>query len=174
MVLYLQIFTLIIVLITFIISITTILKINLLRAKQPPSGLEPIDPTKNGDNIDQQLKEEVLSAVLLQMFTIRNAVHKQTTGPHAKRIERAPLLLTMELDHIKKNFSNEQLQLLQQYTKQFNHYKNKYWITKDGKIKTVFSGDIDQKTGDVGKMIEASELLVLKLDRFIEEFQIGE
>lgn len=163
---YLLLFISTFTLLTFIVSILILVKTN----KKTIILAEHKEEQRNSIQIEEQLKEEVTSTLLLQMFTIRNAVHKQTTGPHAKRIERAPQLLTNEITKLESYFSNDQLQLIQQFSNLFTHYLHQYWLTRDGKIKTVFTGDIDKKTGDVGKMIEASEVLLIKLDRLMKEF----
>ncbi|MCD8502626.1 MAG: hypothetical protein LRY71_14390 [Bacillaceae bacterium] len=165
---YLLLFTSFFTLLTFIVSILILIKTN----KKPDNLVVQTEDQTNKVQIEEQLLEEVTSTLLLQMFTVRNAVHKQTTGPHAKRIERAPRLLTNEITKLESYFSNDQLQLIQQFSNLFTHYLHQYWLTQDGKIKTVFTGDVDKKTGDVGKMIAASEVLLIKLDRLMKEFQL--
>jgi hypothetical protein len=119
----------------------------------------------------ENLKDELTATVLLKMFAIRNAVQKQETNIHVKVIENAPKEFGIDEQLLNKYFSNQHIALINEYWKLFDDYLNNYWVTKNGKLKTVFSGVIEKKSGDVGELMRGSEQLVLKLDRLLKDFQ---
>lgn len=120
---------------------------------------------------EKNLREEIITSNLLKMFTIRNAVHKQTNHVHVKAIDYAPKSIQIDDELLANCFSKSKVALIHLYWELFNSYINNYWLNKNNQLKTVFSGDVAKRTGDVGKMIIASEQLVKKLDNILEEIQ---
>ncbi len=124
-------------------------------------------------NTDTEFREVLLSTVLLKMYTVRNSVHKQTMNIHARAIQIAPVECGINEQLLKKHFKNDERIIIATFWGHFNEYLNSYWLTKKGITKTVFTGDMVEKTGDVGKMMVASEHLVFKLDLLIQDLQKG-
>ncbi|MFN7252117.1 MAG: hypothetical protein ACK4M9_15150 [Anaerobacillus sp.] len=120
---------------------------------------------------NENLKDELTATLLLKMFAIRNAVQKQGTNIHVKVIENAPKEIGIDAQLLKKYFSNQNIAIINEYWQLFDDYLNNYWVAKNGKFKTVFSGVIEKKSGDVGELMRGSEQLVLKLDQLLEDFQ---
>lgn len=117
------------------------------------------------------LKDEIITTVLLKMFSIRNSIHKQTTNIHTKSIENAPKKIGISYQLLAQCFTKSKIEKIDHYWNLFNDYVNNYWVNKNGKIKTVFSGDINKRTGEVGQMIIASEQVIIILDQILEEIQ---
>lgn len=135
--------------------------------------LKKIQESKTSFDKEQkklELYEEVKTTVLLQMYTIRNAVQKQITNVHVKSIEQAPKTVAISDDLLKESFSAEEILTIEAFWQLFNMYINDYWLTKNGGYKTVFTGQFDFKTGEVGKMVLSSEQLIPKLDLLIKKF----
>jgi hypothetical protein len=120
---------------------------------------------------NEYLKDELTATVLLKMFAIRNAVQKQTTNIHVHVIEQAPKGIGIDTQLLDKYFSNQNIVLIREYWQLFDDYLKNYWMSNNGKLKTVFRGVIDRKSGDVGELMQASEQLVLKLDKLLDDFQ---
>ncbi|RXJ03864.1 hypothetical protein DS745_00280 [Anaerobacillus alkaliphilus] len=149
----------------FLLSIKLFKSLNI--QKNNPTEVSP----SSGKKLEQQLKEELTLTVLLKMFTVRNAVHKQIGNVHAKAIELAPHDVGISEVLLEKHFSLEEQTMIRSFWELFSQYKASYWITKNEKVKTVFTGDIEKRSGDVGRMILASENLVKKLDLLLIEMQ---
>lgn len=161
-----------IVLTTFIILVVIIQLLLLIKLMKKTKSWEINEEKTNIQLIDEQLKEEIRITILLKMFVIRNAVQKQTLNIHVKAMENAPHIIGISEEILIKAFSGQEIKLIKQFWNVFQQYVNNYWLTYNGQqFKTVFSGDVGKKTGDVGKMIVASEQLILKLDKLLEIFQ---
>lgn len=128
-------------------------------------------PYLEDHTIHEKLKDELIATVLLKMLMIRNAVQKQTTNIHVKLIERAPKDIGINQCLLTKYFTPQEVGNLNEFWELFIQYKRDYWISNNGHLKTVFSGDLEKKTGDAGKMAFASEQLVLTLDKLLSDFQ---
>lgn len=130
-----------------------------------------VETDPKNERLEATLQDEIITTVFLKMFTIRNSVHKQISNIHVRSIENAPKKIGIDQQLLLQSYSKNKLELINLYWELFNSYIQTYWTRKNNGFKTVFSGDIDKKTGDVGKMIVASEQLLVKLDQLLVEFQ---
>ncbi|QOY35934.1 hypothetical protein AWH56_025340 [Anaerobacillus isosaccharinicus] len=128
-------------------------------------------PYLEDETIHEKLKDELIATVLLKMLMIRNAVQKQTSNIHVKLIARAPKDTGIDKVLLTKVFSPQEVEIINKFWELFNQYRKDYWISNNGHLKTVFSGDLDKKTGDAGKLVFASDQLVLNLDKLLSDFQ---
>ncbi|OIJ15915.1 hypothetical protein BKP35_02715 [Anaerobacillus arseniciselenatis] len=169
---HLIIFIIIAVVIVIILSICQlVVSFKIIHRLKMQKNTETGGSRNENDLSRQYLKEEVITAVFLKMFTIRNAVHKQTTNLHVKSIENTPTTIGISDDLLQKAFSKNNVEQINLYFHTYNNYRQKYWVNKHHKLRTVFPGDIAQKSGDVGKMMVASEQLVKQLDKMLTEIQ---
>lgn len=149
--------------------INLIFTIKTYRLTNSKSEGKKITETADLNFTEIDLQEEVELTTFLKMYAVRNSVQKQLNGIHVKSIEFAPKSLGIKKEIVEKSFPSEKIQLIETFWNLFNEYVETYWKNKNRGYKTVFAGDIDKKTGDVGVLLQASEELVIKLDQIIEE-----
>lgn len=122
----------------------------------------------NSISTERDLYEEMKSSVILKMYSIRNGVHKQCFSIHTRQMLLLPRTVGIKESTLLHVFTKEEKKLIDTFWEQYNHYLYTYWIGRNGQIKTVFAGNIEDRTGEVGKLMNASEELVSKLDALIE------
>lgn len=133
-----------------------------------------MDPNviKNTDTVELNYdwEEEVKRTVELQLMRIRNAVQKQTSSIHKKEIELAPKSFIFDDKKLMKVYNEEQRLILQTYISSFDTYLHRYWYTKNGKLKTVFKGTIENPETQAGQLVRSSHELCHQMDLWINEF----
>ena len=132
------------------------------------------ESTKHSKQIDERLdhvwEEEVKRTVELQLMRIRNAVQKQTTSIHKKEIELAPKSFIYDDQMLTKVYKEEQRMILYTFISSFNTYLDRFWYSKKGQLKTVFSGKTDNPETQAGQLAQASHELCHQMDLWIHEF----
>jgi len=124
----------------------------------------------NNETLNQQWEEEVKRTVELQLMRIRNAVQKQTTSIHKKEIELAPKSFIYDDQQLRKIYNEEQRSILHTYISSFNTYLDRFWYSKKGQLKTVFSGKTDNPETQAGQLAQASHELCHQMDHWLHEF----
>ncbi|MBU8907162.1 hypothetical protein [Desertibacillus haloalkaliphilus] len=165
---------LIIVLIILIMKIQQLVTIQRALYKQQLRNEEKqealIDILHQQESVEQNaLQEELRSHLMLKALKVRHAVDKQTVSIHARLIENAPRSSGLTDKQLASTFSPQQLQAIEAYWQAFNDYLHAYWLTKNGKVKTVFRGHDRSKESEIGKMMHASHELLRKLDPLLDQ-----
>ncbi|MBB5172964.1 hypothetical protein [Texcoconibacillus texcoconensis] len=113
--------------------------------------------------------DEQLQTMKLQCYQARNAVHKQTFGPHSKEMEFAPKQIPTVYEQLRSELSTETNELIEQFWVTYLQFLETHWLDSRGKLRSVFTGDETKKTGDVGQMMHAADRTVQQLDIFLSE-----
>ncbi|WP_280768291.1 hypothetical protein [Salipaludibacillus daqingensis] len=126
----------------------------------------------NKESLKDEWNEEVKRTVELQLMRIRNAVQKQTSSIHKKEIELAPKSLIFDEKVLMHVYNEKQRSILQTYISSFHTYLQRFWYTKNGKIKTVFPGTTENTNSEVAQLSQASHELCHLMDTWIKELQV--
>ncbi|WP_416149657.1 hypothetical protein ACM26V_01280 [Salipaludibacillus sp. HK11] len=130
-------------------------------------------PVKDNELLENDWEEEVKRTVELQLMRIRNAVQKQTNSIHKKEIEIAPKSLIFDDKILIKVYNEEERALLYTYISSFNTYLERFWYTKNGTFKTVFSGSTGNPETHAGQLSRASHELCQHMDLWLNQLHLG-
>ncbi|UCZ54714.1 hypothetical protein LGQ02_08205 [Bacillus shivajii] len=113
-------------------------------------------------------QEEVQRTVELQCMQVRNAVQKQTHQLHKKEIELSPKRLSVTNDELFVVYNENQIQAIDAFWREYQSYLQKYWLTKDENVRTVFRGSEDDPQSESAKVIYASKQLTKRLNDHLQ------
>ncbi|ADH99686.1 hypothetical protein [Salisediminibacterium selenitireducens] len=121
--------------------------------------------------VHQKWRDEVKRTIELQCLSIRNAVSKQTVDIHQKEIEFAPRQFLFDEDVLQEVYDQEERDLLKTFLETYHKYLELHWLTKDQRLKTVFSGRISNVDSEAGRMVYRSKVVVKEFDRLLNELR---
>ncbi|GAE35846.1 hypothetical protein [Halalkalibacter akibai] len=116
-----------------------------------------------------KLLEEKKAHILILAFQIRDAIAKQQYSIHANAIENMPLKHSLSDLELASVFSPSQALLMKKYWALADQYIETYWLTHEGKIKTIFKGRADDPQTELGQMHHASKNISKQLDIWLAE-----
>ncbi|RSL32049.1 hypothetical protein D7Z54_17790 [Salibacterium salarium] len=165
-------------LITFLlISLFTIVfflfrKINLLSVEQDAlfkslSSLRK-DMEKAGKDAE---KEEVRHHLHMRALQIRDAVYKQTKGPHPRAIEETSSEIGYHSSTLRQLFGPNHTTKMENFFKAYDVYIDTYWKTSKGNIKKVFRGKPSEPFNEYHSIQQASLQLLHELDQALGDFE---
>lgn len=121
--------------------------------------------------VEQKWEEEVKRTIEYQCLSIRNAVFKQTIDIHRREIELAPKDFLFDREILIRIYTPNELDIIDRFIQTFDAYLAECWYTKDGKLKTVFSGRISNVHSEAGNLIHRSKYLTQELDHLLKQLQ---
>ena len=121
--------------------------------------------------VHQKWRDEVKRTIELQCLSIRNAVSKQTVDIHQKEIEFAPREFLFDEDVLQEVYDQEERELLKTFLATYHKYLELHWLTKEQRLKTVFSGRISNVDSEAGRMVYRSKVVVKEFDRLLHELR---
>lgn len=121
--------------------------------------------------VHQKWRDEVKRTIELQCLSIRNAVSKQTVDIHQKEIEFAPRHFLFDEDVLQEVYNEKELDLLKTFLATYHKYLELHWLTKEQRLKTVFSGRISNVDSEAGRMVYRSKVVVNEFDRLLAELR---
>ncbi|MCR6110596.1 hypothetical protein HXA35_09670 [Bacillus sp. A301a_S52] len=147
-----------------IIFLTQLYSVYLLLKRDKKSLVEQQNTVNEPPVESEEYKEEMRRTVELQLLRIRNAVQKQAEGIHKKEMELAPKNTIVPEKTLEGIYSAENFNTIMTFMEIFNNYLDRFWYTKNGKIKTVFPGTADNTESEAGKLIQGSHELCHEMD----------
>lgn len=121
------------------------------------------------DYTEKDWHEEISRTIELQLLKIRNAVQKQTYSIHKKEIELTPNFLLFDDEILASIYIEDQLIIINKYLQTYNDYLLRFWYTKEGTLKTVFSGSINNPNTEVGQLVAVSNEICSQMDQWLTE-----
>ena len=137
----------------------------------PPLRFQEAPPMPDHPIVHQKWRDEVKRTIELQCLTIRNAVSKQTVDIHQKEIEFAPRRFLFDEDVLQEVYDQDERDLLKTFLATYHKYLELHWLTKEQRLKTVFSGRISNVDSEAGRMVYRSKVVVKEFDRLLSELR---
>ncbi|GAE25652.1 hypothetical protein JCM9140_1659 [Halalkalibacter wakoensis JCM 9140] len=118
---------------------------------------------------EKKLLEEKRAHVLLLTYEVREAVAKQQSVIHASAIEHTPRHHNLSSSELSAVCSAEEAIILHKFWTAYQDYLQTHWLTKDGKIKTVFRGKPEEVETELGFLHHSSKMLVQQFDQWLTQ-----
>lgn len=125
---------------------------------------------ENAVSLTLEWKEEVRRTTELQCLQIRNAIQKQSQDIHKKEIEIAPKALLFQPDELTDAFNKQQIEIIVIFSNAYQSYLERFWYTRNGKLKTVFTGTTANQDSEAGQLVRASRELCHQMDIWLHKF----
>lgn len=119
--------------------------------------------------IHNELMEEKKAHLLLLMYDVREVVAKQQSDIYPKAISNLPLSPGISDRELAELFPANKALLIKQFWNLYKDYVDQHWLDKNGQFKTIFRGQSQDVTSDLGKLHASSRSLASQMDHWLRE-----
>ncbi|MBP3950521.1 hypothetical protein [Bacillus suaedae] len=121
------------------------------------------------NKIHNELMEEKKAHLLLLMYDVREVVAKQKSDIYPRAISNLPLSSGINDRELAELFPANKALLIKQFWDSYQDYVEEHWLNKNGQFKTIFRGQSQDITSELGKLHLSSKSLASQMDHWLRE-----
>ncbi|MGJ9384880.1 hypothetical protein [Salipaludibacillus sp. CF4.18] len=142
------------------------LRLQSKKVKELFNKIDYVPEVKSKSSLTMDFEEEIRRTTELQWLRIRNAIQKQSHDIHKKEMELAPKQFLYSQETLSTVFNDQQMDAILSFSNTYQQYLTRFWYTKNGNLKSVFTGSTNDPHSEVGQLVRSSHELCHLMDKW--------